>query len=146
MPGSFSAEKHSLAGKIRTRRRTVHERGSPCGVLTSHLGTVKPVRRDGGAPIGADATALDRKLADAGTPTPEAVGPDAAIVFPDAAADIDAVAAIDSGPPPMDAAASPLPSDDTTPPVTKMYFTGLVSVFGIPNQGSCALRADVRRQ
>src|SRR5512139_1761782 len=25
---------------------------------------------------------------------------------------------------PIEAAASPLPSDDTTPPVTKMYFTG----------------------
>jgi hypothetical protein len=29
----------------------------------------------------------------------------------------------------MEAAASPLPSDDTTPPVTRMYFTGrLVSM------------------
>src|SRR5688500_11879214 len=31
----------------------------------------------------------------------------------------------------MDAAASPLPSDDTTPPVTNMYFTGRFSVVVI---------------
>ena len=31
----------------------------------------------------------------------------------------------------MEAAASPFPRDDTTPPVTKMYLTGLVWLFGI---------------
>ncbi len=42
----------------------------------------------------------------------------------------------------MDAAASPLPSDDTTPPVTKMYFTGLArSVCGM-----CALRSGRLRR
>jgi hypothetical protein len=30
---------------------------------------------------------------------------------------------------PMDAAASPLPSDETTPPETKMYFVRLLGVF-----------------
>ncbi len=42
----------------------------------------------------------------------------------------------------MEAAASPLPSDETTPPVTKMYFTGLArSVCGM-----CALRSGRLRQ
>src|SRR6476646_10757367 len=39
---------------------------------------------------------------------------------------------------PMDAAASPFPSEDTTPPVTKMYFTGRLSVCWVipPISGS----------
>ena len=38
----------------------------------------------------------------------------------------------------MDAAASPLPSEDTTPPVTKMYFTGRPS-------GRCVMPSHVSR-
>ncbi len=37
----------------------------------------------------------------------------------------------------MEAAASPLPSDDTTPPVTKMYFVGLVVSFVIVSDAPC---------
>src|SRR5262245_45653782 len=33
---------------------------------------------------------------------------------------------------PIEAAASPLPSDETTPPVTKMYFVATVASFVLP--------------
>jgi hypothetical protein len=32
----------------------------------------------------------------------------------------------------MDAAASPLPRDDTTPPVTKTYLVGTISLLSYP--------------
>src|SRR5271156_5352265 len=42
---------------------------------------------------------------------------------------------------PMDAAESPLPSDDTTPPVTKMYFADMSATSYLFDWDGCAVGA-----
>lgn len=37
----------------------------------------------------------------------------------------------------MDAAATPLPSEETTPPVTKIYFGRVAKVSSVPLYGDC---------
>src|SRR5438270_14064523 len=44
---------------------------------------------------------------------------------------------------PMDAAASPLPNDETTPPVTKMYLAGMVDPLNVFLGGLLGLLMEI---
>src|SRR5712692_10525082 len=44
---------------------------------------------------------------------------------------------------PIEAAASPLPSDDTTPPVTKMYFVATLASFRVGTRSIGGVRSRV---